>query len=490
MDKLKTLELFSGYGTASFALKQLGVDFECIGYSDIDKYANQCFKQNHGSKELGDVTKINPNDLEDFDLLTGGFPCQTFSVAGKGMGELDSRGTLFNEIIRIAEIKKPKYMMLENVKGLTNKNHKATFQKILSELDRIGYFVHWKILNTKDFGIPQNRERVFFVCFRERIDWVNFEWPKKKELTLFLKDILEEEVDEKYFLSEKQVTKLKSYLGKKNKINEEVMNCIGTCFGRSGSSSEECESFARTNKALMIGNLSRYKMKSERSMPFKEDGISWALTGDCGVGIIDNYNRTLKKDGCIGTLGSNCGSSTATGSFSVMEPVQLDVSQIRREGKPRVYEKISATLNTAQGGGHTPLILVSRGRYNEDGKAEQTLEPNKEGLSNSITSVQKDNYVVQPTFISSLQEHNTINKNGISNCLPSAMGKGGGHTPMILKEYRLRKLTSKECFRLQGFLNDEVNLEGLSNTQQYKLAGNGQSVNVVKKIFKQMFALE
>jgi DNA (cytosine-5)-methyltransferase 1 len=420
MEKLKTLELFSGYGTSSFALKQLGVDFECIGYSDIDKYASQCFKQNNGSKELGDVTKINPNDLEDFDLLTGGFPCQTFSVAGKGMGELDSRGTLFNEIIRIAEVKHPRYMMLENVKGLMSKKHKPTFDKIISELYRIGYFVKWKVLNTKEHGIPQNRERVFFCCFKNWNDFIKYEWPEKEELKIFLKDMLEKEVDEKYYLSEKQVTKLKSYLGKKNKINEEVMNCIGTCFGRSGSSSEECESFARTNKALMIGNLSRYKMKSERSMPFKEDGISWGLTGGCDVGVL--------------------------------EPVQLDVSQIRREGKPRVYEKISATLNTAQGGGHTPLILASRGRYNEDGKAEQTLEPNKEGLSNSITSVQKDNY--------------------------------------LLQEYRLRKLTPTECFRLQGFLNDEVNLEGLSNTQQYKLAGNGQSVNVVKKIFKQMFALE
>jgi len=420
MEKLKTLELFSGYGTASFALKQLGVNFECIGYSDIDKYANQCFKQNHGSKELGDATKINTDDLEDFDLLTGGFPCQTFSVAGKGMGELDSRGTLFNEIIRIAEVKHPRYMLLENVKGLMSKKHKPTFDKIISELYRIGYFVKWKVLNTKEYGIPQNRERVFFCCFKNWNDFIKYEWQEKEELKMFLKDMLEKEVDEKYYLSEKQVTKLKSYLGKKNKINEEVMNCIGTCFGRSGSSSEECESFARTNKALMIGNLSRYKMKSERSMPFKEDGISWGLTGGCDVGVL--------------------------------EPVQLDVSQIRREGKPRVYEKISATLNTAQGGGHTPLILASRGRYNEDGKAEQTLEPNKEGLSNSITSVQKDNY--------------------------------------LLQEYRLRKLTPTECFRLQGFLNDEVNLEGLSNTQQYKLAGNGQSVNVVKKIFKQMFVLE
>ena len=417
---MKVLELFCGYGAASFALKQLGIPYQLVGYSDIDKYANQCFKQNHCHQDfqdqlrLGDCTKVDPNTLRDFDLLTGGFPCQAFSVAGKMLGELDTRGTLFNEIIRIAAVKKPRYMLLENVKGLMSKRHKPTFDKIISELYRIGYFVKWQVLNTKEHGIPQNRERVFFVCCKSWTDFCNYEWPEKGELKILLKDVLEDEVDEKYYLSEKQIIKLKEHCGKKNKINEEIMNCIGTCFGRSGSSNEECESYARTNKALMIGNLSRYKMKSERSIPFKEDGISWGLTGGCDVGVL-----------------------------------QLDVSQVRREGTPRVYEDVSRTLNTAQGGGHTPLIMASRGRYNEDGKVEQNLEPKADGTSNSITSVQKDNY--------------------------------------LLKEYRLRKLTPKECFRLQGFLDDEVNLEGISNSQQYKLAGNGQSVNVVKKIFERMF---
>jgi len=415
---MRILELFSGYGTASFALKQLGIDFEIIGYSDIDKYANEIFWNNHWKnvkplrftnkppRELGDVKEIDPNTLEDFDLLTGGFPCQAFSVAGKMLGELDTRGTLFNEIIRIAAVKKPRYMLLENVKGLLSKRHEKTFKKILSELRRIGYHVHWKVLNTKEHGIPQNRERIFIVCFRDHDEWFNFQYPRKEELKIFLKDILEGDVDEKYYLSQKQVDNLKQHCGKKNKINEELMKCIGV--------TEEGESSEKPNKALMIGNLSRYKMKSERSMPFKEDGISWALTGDCGVGVL-----------------------------------QLDISNIRREGTPRVYEDVSRTLNTAQGGGHTPLILASRGRYNKEGKVEQNLEPKTDGTTNSITTVQKDNY--------------------------------------LLKEYKLRKLTPTECFRLQGFLNDEVDLDGISDSQQYKLAGNGQSVNVVKKIFERMF---
>ena len=224
---MKILELFSGYGTASFALKQLGINYEIVGYSDIDKYANQCFQQNHGGKELGDVTKINPEELQDFDLLTGGFPCQTFSVAGKGMGELDTRGTLFNEIIRIAEVKKPRYMMLENVKGLMSKKHRATFDKIISELRRIGYWVKWRVLNTKEHGIPQNRERVFFICFRNWGDYKEFEFPDKEELKIFLKDVLEKQVDEKYYLKNHTIKRLlNNGVGFKSKIDPEVGSCL------------------------------------------------------------------------------------------------------------------------------------------------------------------------------------------------------------------------------------------------------------------------
>jgi DNA (cytosine-5)-methyltransferase 1 len=219
---MKILELFSGYGTASFALKRLGIPYELVGYSDIDKYANQCFKQNHcpwdvdDKLRLGDVTKINPFELEDFDLLTGGFPCQAFSAAGKGQGELDPRGTLFNEIIRIAEVKKPKYMLLENVKGFTFKKFKDTFNKVLSELDRIGYTMYWKVLNSKDFGIPQNRERVWFVCFRKDLEH-SFSFPKQRELYKEFKDLLLDlpfreipKFQQGYYCGKKRIDNLKS----------------------------------------------------------------------------------------------------------------------------------------------------------------------------------------------------------------------------------------------------------------------------------------
>lgn len=114
--------MFAGYGRASFALNKVGIDFKIVGVSEIDKYAKQYYTQNHKGYHYGDCTKIDPKEIPDFDLLTGGFLSQSFSVADKGMGELDTRGTLFHEIIRIVEVKKPKYMLLENVKGLTFKN--------------------------------------------------------------------------------------------------------------------------------------------------------------------------------------------------------------------------------------------------------------------------------------------------------------------------------------------------------------------------------
>src|SRR6056297_3001184 len=195
MNKIKIFELFAGYGTASFALKQLGVDTEIVAFSEIDKYAIERFKQNHGMDllNLGDCTKIDVSDVPDHDLLTGGFSCQPFSSSGKQLGELDPRGTLVWDIIRIAEHKQPKMMLLENVKGFTFKKFKPTFDKLLSELDRIGYDVFWEVLNTKDYGIPQSRSRIWFVCFRKDLGIKSFKFPEKEELKIFIKDILEDE---------------------------------------------------------------------------------------------------------------------------------------------------------------------------------------------------------------------------------------------------------------------------------------------------------
>lgn len=425
---IKLFEMFAGYGGASFALKKTGIPFRCVGYSEIDKFAIQCYRQNHWIKSAqfpdgavtphnyGDATKINPKELPDFDLLTGGFPCQSFSVAGKGLGELDTRGTLFNEIIRIAEVKQPKYMLLENVKGLTFKKHKATFEKILSELDRIGYNVVWKVLNSKNYGVPQNRERVWFVCFRKDIS-VNFNWPKPQELTLFLKDILEKDVDGKYYLSEERV---KALLSKERSFNERF------CGGN--TSRTLCARDYKDPKVIPILTPDRIN-KRQNGRRFKEDGEPmFTLNTQDKHGILQINNPKYSND--------------------------------------RVYDKegISPTLNTMSGGHRQPFIAASR------------VVMKKNYMQYDLTGKGHNS-----------QDQRAYYKNGAHGALPS---HGASSKCKVLESeipLTIRKLTPKECFRLMGFLNDEINLEGLSNTQQYKLAGNGWDINLASKIFKEMF---
>lgn len=135
----------------------------CVGYSEIDKYAIKVYERHFKHDNYGDATKINPTDLPDFDLLVGGFPCQAFSIAGKRAGFNDTRGTLFFDIARILKEKQPRHLVLENVKGLLSHDSGRTFTTIIGVLTDLGYLVEWQVLNSKDFGVPQNRERVFIV---------------------------------------------------------------------------------------------------------------------------------------------------------------------------------------------------------------------------------------------------------------------------------------------------------------------------------------
>lgn len=137
----------------------------CIGYSEIDKYATQIYQKHFNHKNYGDITKINETELPDFDFLCGGFPCQSFSIAGKRRGFEDTRGTLFFDIARILKAKKPRLLLLENVKGLLSHDGGKTFRTIIATLAELGYDLQWQVLNSKNFGVPQNRERVFIIGY-------------------------------------------------------------------------------------------------------------------------------------------------------------------------------------------------------------------------------------------------------------------------------------------------------------------------------------
>jgi len=161
---MKYLDLFAGYGGFSLGIQKVLPKAECVGFSEIDKYAIDVYLNHFPKhKNYGDITTINSSELPDFDLLTGGFPCQAFSIAGRRGGFSDTRGTLIFEVFRIIKEKRPRFLLLENVRGLLSHDAGATFLTIISTLDELGYDTQWQALNAKDFGVPQNRERVFIV---------------------------------------------------------------------------------------------------------------------------------------------------------------------------------------------------------------------------------------------------------------------------------------------------------------------------------------
>ena len=219
---LKILELFSGYGSQALALENLGIEFTS-DISEIDKYAIEAYNQIHGqTKNYGDVCNINEDELPDYDLITYSSPCQDFSVAGKMKGGQKGSGTrssLLWECERIISAVKPKYLLMENVKNLVGKKFMPCFKSWLRTLEDLGYNNYYKVLNAKDYGVPQNRERVFVVSIRKDLN-KTYMFPEPVPLTLKLKDLLETEVDEKYYLPQEKVEQLTITL------NKDVSNTI------------------------------------------------------------------------------------------------------------------------------------------------------------------------------------------------------------------------------------------------------------------------
>lgn len=203
---MRIIELFGGIGACSKALLNLGASVEILDYVEIDKYAVKSYSALHHTFEPQDITIWNKH-FENVDLIMHGSPCQDFSVAGKQAGGDKGSGTrssLLYETLRIVEDIKPKYVVWENVKNLLSEKHKHNLDNYIEEMNRVGYRSYYEVLNSKDYGIPQKRERIFVVSIRNDID-KEFIFPPKKELNIVLKDLLEEKVDEKYYLSEKMV---------------------------------------------------------------------------------------------------------------------------------------------------------------------------------------------------------------------------------------------------------------------------------------------
>lgn len=406
---IRVFEAFSGIGAQRMALYNLGVNHEVVAISEIDKFAIKSYEAIWGkTPNLGDISKLKAEDIPDHDLFTYSFPCTDLSVAGRRKGMEKGSGTsssLLWECERVIHHKRPKYLLLENVKNLVGKKFKPYFDEWLTWLETQGYTNYWQILNAKDYGVPQNRERVFVVSVLE--EDIGYTFPEKVSLQTKLKDVLEKDVEDKYYLSQELQDRFVE-----NKNFRNAIKTLGTTKG---------EENTRTG---------------QRDVVYSDEGVMSAL-------ISTDYKQPKQ----IGVVGKISGWSND----------QLS----------RVYseEGVSPALNTMQGGNRQPKIIedyviaASRGRNPENtsdrttgAPTEQRLEINSIGTSNTITSVQKDNYVISSNL-------------------------------------KIRKLTPKECWRLMGFPDwafkkaQEVN----SNTQLYKQAGNSIVVPVLEKIFGNMF---
>ena len=220
---IRVFTAFSGYDSQCLALKRLGLPFELVGWSEIDKYAiqahNALFPQ-WSERNYGDISKIDWEQVPDFDLFTYSSPCQDFSNAGLQRGAEEGSGTrssLLWECRRAIIAKRPKYLLFENVAAVVSKKFLPLFNKWIAELESYGYYNNWQVLNSKDYGIPQNRKRVFMVSIlRDGIEpYPSYEFPKPFTLELRLKDVLEENVDERYYLSNETVASFAAHCERK-----------------------------------------------------------------------------------------------------------------------------------------------------------------------------------------------------------------------------------------------------------------------------------
>lgn len=599
---LRLIELFAGIGSQTQALTNIGIIHSVVAISEIDKYAIQSYEAMHGkANNLGDIRKIE--ELPNADLWTYSFPCQDISVAGKGAGikEGTRSGLLFEveRLLRVASEKGtlPKYLLLENVKNLVSKKFKADFDKWLDFLAELGYTNYWKVLNAKDYGIPQNRERVFCVSIRGEHE--PFVFPKPKELTIRLRDMIDEAVDERFYLKESTIRSiLRSTFNSRRDSIRPGDGLANTLLARDW----------RGPQCVQVGEVvggKWDKMHDISKRVYEPDGIAPTVHcqqgGNTELKIAEDFvlgglqkHQTPRTDGISPTL------TEAMGKGGGQTPIIIDTAEPKerfykqafetlKENECEVGDTIDAfnkkvnksgvcpTLTTRPEGFKTailPVVGAMRGRNPEDPSdrtagvpTEQRLEINEKGLCNALTTVQKDNLVIEedkqdyvsrrynefieekgyvpemfvaynkteikdvaPTLTGQCSSPsgssavlkletpvkvNVATKQGYEEANPGdyvnitypgsktkrgRVGNGVAHTltcgdgnAVITENVRIRKLTPRECLRLMGWKDEQIDkivAAKISGTQQYRQAGNGIVVQVLESIFKALFLAE
>ena len=409
---MKFLDLFAGIGGFRFGMESAG--HECIGFCEIDKFARTSYKAIHDTTEeveMHDITTISDEFIRrigSVDVICGGFPCQAFSIAGKRKGFEDTRGTLFFEIARFASILRPRYLFLENVKGLLNHEGGATFETILRALDELGYDVEWQVLNSKDY-VPQNRERVFIIGH------------------------LRGERTRKVFpIERKNGTTVKNNIKPINnsKKTRELLNCDST------------------NRFYDVNGIS----PCLNTMQGGDREPKIAVVGNVNPSGSGMNGQVYSSDGLAPTLTTNKGEGAKI-AIPVLTPDRVEKRQNGRRFKDDGEEMFTLTAQDRHG------IMVK----------EATSKGYAEALPGDSVNISHPN---------SNTRRGRVGK-GIANTLLT-----GEEQAVVTNNFRIRKLTPRECWRLQGFPDwafdkaKEVN----SDSQLYKQAGNSVTVPVIADI--------
>lgn len=540
-ETVKLFEAFSGIGCQRMAFDRLGIKYEMVGFSEIDGYAIKAYNAIHGdTKNYGSICDINGADLPEIDVFTYSFPCTDLSKAGKQKGLGDTRSGLVYEVLRILQQlndlnRLPKVLIMENVVDLVQTKFIRQFQEIQLELEELGYSNYTETLNAKDFGVAQNRDRVFMVSI---LGEYSYEFPKTIPLEKRLKDYLESYVDEKYYLSDKAIKGMFNTDYNSAKAETRIQDQDSYCSTLMARDYKDA-------KCVVVDDLdeeTNYLLIPENT----KDGYAKAEEGD-GFYI----NRPYQKRGCVqrGMIQTIKASGQDVGV--VVEPKRLGGLYDDENGRHQagsIWDKdaISPTIDTMQGGHRQPFIvedkkdmlkttlcnrLIANGEVKEydvikHSYTSQILDGKKKGVEKQdemITLTTRPDclgvVVKEKSLNESMIDENgnvkrylnsdIVDEFGVGDCadisFPNGYNKGNrvykGYAPAInltttkdnfvIKEptLRIRKLTPLECWRLMN-IDDEcfykAQNSGISNAQLYKMAGNGICISVFSAILERM----
>ena len=362
---IKLLSLFSGIGAFECALRRGGHEFQTINYCEIDKYASAAYSMIHNVDEslnLRDVRKVSTLLFPDVDLITYGFPCQDISIAGRQKGFEDGAGNrtrsgLFFEALRIIQDLRPKWAICENVKALTMKQFRNEFKTVLESLEHAGYRNYYQVLNAKDFGIPQNRERVFIVSIRKDIEQ-EFTFPETQVLKLRVRDLLEKDVPEKFFINTPNAIALARKIAEEIELNHPaVLRSVRTEYGKEIRTAYEKGEIYEKRANMREFECRPDDLCNTLTTVLKDNYIAEPVmrtVGDLGVG--GQRGRVFSINGIVGCL-------SATDYKDPPKIIQVGnivkTGQFDNPQRGRIYDPdgLAPTLNTCSGGGLEPKFV-------------------------------------------------------------------------------------------------------------------------------------